>query len=137
MFLPATPSDHRSLVNCRAEIRRFSGVANDGPPAGKYRVRKGSGFRANMSAGERRAAGQAEAATTEWRRLDKQLEDLRELVAVHGRSTKTDAECVRLALARDRVADRLRAVLKPIPGSKLPVVTDLVKEIKNDVSAGY
>lgn len=35
--LPATPSDHRGLLNIKADIRRISGVPSDSGPAGKYR----------------------------------------------------------------------------------------------------
>lgn len=35
--LPATPSDYRSLANCKAKIRRVAGIPNDSGPAGKYR----------------------------------------------------------------------------------------------------
>jgi len=35
--LPATPSDYRSLANCKAKIRRIAGIPNDSGPAGKYR----------------------------------------------------------------------------------------------------
>lgn len=35
--LPQTPSDRRSLINAKADIRRVSGIANDSGPAARYR----------------------------------------------------------------------------------------------------
>lgn len=90
--IPATPSDHRSLLNCKMEMQRLSGVRDPKPPAGRPRHglprrRQRFSMEAAIADRDRRVAA-AQAASERLQELERDRVALRAWLAHRERTTR-------------------------------------------------